>query len=214
VTENKKLTQVEKVALNLRKMILNKEIAPGQRVVQDEISRTFGVSKIPVREALKILEAEGLIYSEPYKGAFVNDISINYIEETFFLRSILEGISCAQATIKFDDDSINELHQIMECTREAINNRDMVEFIKKSRGFHDYIHRLSGYTRLNLILENLKSGVLPYNIVNLKEQGQRSLNEHQYIFEKIKNKDAEGAGNAMRMHIQRAGVDAVQQLKE
>ena len=207
---SKKLTQAEKIALKLRKMIILKELHAGERINQEMVSKRFGVSKIPLREALKILEAEGLVVSEPYKGSFVGHITTDYIQETFFLRSVLEGISCSQATPRFDEQSLFNLEQILVRTDEVLRKKDYEHFIRCAEAFHDYIHEFSGYKRLTLMIHNLNTRSLVLNI-NPKEQCQKSLDEHVFIFEKIRKKDPEGAGNAMRMHLQRAGMDAVRE---
>jgi DNA-binding GntR family transcriptional regulator len=209
-----RITQADKIALELRKMILSKTLKPGQHIVQDEISKMFGISRIPVREALKILEAEGLIFSEPYKGSVVNDINLDYIEETYFLRSVLEGISCSQATLNYGTNELKELKEIMVKAEDAFASEDKIEFVHYSKEFHTHIHSLSGYKRLLFILENLRTGISPYTPNNLKEQGIRSIQDHRYIFERISKRDAQGAGNAMRMHIQRACIDIIESLKE
>lgn len=211
---NQKLTQVEKVVIKLRKMILSHELKAGQRLIQDEISKSFGVSKIPVREGLKVLESEGLVYSETYKGSFVNDISVDFIEETYYLRSVLEGISCSKATNMFTQENLSELKDLIKKAEEAYLNNDVLNFTYYSKLFHTYIHKLSPFKRLRLIIENLNHALLPYNITNLKEGGRKSIEEHYYIFDKIKQDDSLGAGNAMTMHLQRAGLDTAISLKE
>ncbi len=208
---NKKLTQAEKIALKLRNMIILKELKAGERINQEKISKKLGVSKIPFREALKVLEAEGLAYSEPYRGTFVSNISQEYLKETFFLRSILEGISCSQATSRFNTDSTKHLQHLLDMSRKGVETEDYERFIHYAEAFHDYIHEHSGYSRLPLMIHNLNVRSLALKI-NPKEHCERSICEHEFIFERIREKDVEGAGNAMRMHVQRSGMDTVKEL--
>lgn len=208
----KRLTQAEKIALKLRDMIILQQIKPNERINQDSISKQLGVSKIPLRESLKILEAEGLVYSVPYKGAFVGNITIEYVQETYYLRSVLEGISCAQATPFFDQASLTKLRQFLIQAEAALEKEELERFIRESEGFHDFIHGMSGYKRVSMMIQQLNTRSLVLRFYP-EEQCYLSLKEHTFIYERIEAGDSEGAGNAMRMHVQRSGMDTVKELR-
>lgn len=206
-----RFTQADRIALKLRKMIMLQQFQAGERINQEKMSKELGVSKIPFREALKVLEAEGLIYSVPYKGSFVSDISLEYLKESYFIRSILEGVSCSQATARFKKNDIEDLRRLLERSREGLEREDYDMFIHYAEAFHDFIHEHSGYKRLQLMIQQLNIRSLALEM-NPKEQCERSNREHYFIFERIEAKDVEGAGNAMRMHVQRSGMDTVKEI--
>ncbi len=208
---DERLTQAEKIAMTLKKMIILKKIQPGERINQEKMSKELGVSKIPFREALKVLEAEGFVYSVPFKGSFVREHSLEYLQELYFIRSILEGISCSQATARFQPTDIERLRELFERSREGFENEDYQTFIRYAEAFHDFIHEHSGFKRLPTMIHQLNIRSLALYI-NPKEQCERSIREHEFIFERIEARDAEGAGNAMRMHVQRSGMDTVREI--
>ncbi|MEN1967959.1 GntR family transcriptional regulator [Lentibacillus sp. N15] len=208
-----KLTQAEKVAMELKKDIIKGNLKPGQRLVQEEISHRLGVSRIPVKEGLKNLDAQGFIHLEPYKGATVKEISKKDIQETYYLRSILEGIACTQATVLLTKKAIDDLNGILSESEEALKTNNIEQFISISRNFHLYIINLSGYNRLKYLIDSLWTGIVPYTSPEtLNEEGELSLSDHEYILERMINKDASGAENAMRMHIQRGGLHIVKSI--
>ena len=193
----------EEIAETLRDEIIAGVYKPRQRLIEEELSDRFFVSRTPIREALKELESAGLITIEPYKGAFVADKNPSELRDIYELRSVLEGFTTELAAPFVTADTINQMQQAIEGMEICIAADDKVGFAAENGRFHD------------LILEQCPNRAAVKMVNNLLEQTsffrwlswrtaasmKNSMVGHRKILEAIRSGDAEAAGQYAARHI-------------
>ena len=152
-------TREEFVGHKLREAILLGQLKPGDRLDQNEIANLFGVSRSPVREAMRTLAAEGLVDVYPHRGAVVAELSAGELEEIFLIRRILEGMAARLATPSMNGDDIAELETILG---EIDQTGDLDRWLELNRRFHHTLYQAAGRPRLFSIVENLRNTTAPY----------------------------------------------------
>ena len=120
----------------LRERILANDIEPGTRLVVRDVGRQYDTSDIPVREALRMLERDGLVETVPYAGARVTSLSAKEVEETYFIRSHLESIATGLAAERITDDELTELDVLMTKMDDAVAAQDGPTFSDLNQQFH------------------------------------------------------------------------------
>ncbi|OMP65981.1 GntR family transcriptional regulator [Domibacillus epiphyticus] len=199
-----------KVTKVIREAILNGEIAPGEKLVQEELANSLGVSRMPVREALRKLEIEGLIKIEPHRGAVVKTLNIEDIEEIYNLRAQLEKIAVEQSVEKIEEEEIRKLELLvneMEDTKEA------EKFVEANITFHNLLMSNCAWKRLLFFIETLWNGFPQQTPHLLLDHTKKSNQEHKEILEAVKKKDAALAGDLVAKHISRTGHELVEKMK-
>lgn len=198
-------TLLERVVSRLREAILRREFQPGERLVQEELAEAMGVSRMPIREALRQLEKEGLVTLEPHKGAIVTPVTSDDIEEIYYLRSVLEAIAAERSLPHLTDDDKRMLGQLAEEMEEAVQRGDAEQFIAKNAEFHRMIRKGCRWRRAHMILEMLWHGFPPHTPGMLPGQMERSQAEHKEMLELIESGDAKRLSEVIRKHILRTG---------
>ena len=151
VEEKKSLqhdTLLTRVTNRLRKLILTNQIKEGERIKQDEIAQLLGVSRTPVREAIRQLETEGLISTLPYKGAVVTSVSEKEIEDIYQIRIALEAQATRLACQNMTEADIAKLEQIVNQMRFDASEERAERALEINRRFYNYLFNLCGYTQL------------------------------------------------------------------
>jgi len=128
----------------LRERILCNDIAPGTRLVMRDVANHYEASDIPVREALRMLERDGLVETAPYRGARVTTLTAKEVEETYFIRSHLESIATGLAAERITDAELATLDGLMVLLREAVEAQDGPRFSDLNREFHETIVNACG----------------------------------------------------------------------
>lgn len=200
-----------KVCNIIREAILKGELKPGQRLKQSDLADAMGVSRMPIREALQKLEAEGLIKLEPHKGAVVKSIEVSDIEEIYALRTELEKMAVYQSVEHLTDEDHQQLTTLVE-QMEA--SEDVDEFIRYNIEFHRLLMKRSSWERLNSFISTLWNGLPQQTPHILKGQKETSNVEHRSILNAVLNRDKETAANLVSNHISRTGNMLVKRLKE
>lgn len=200
-----------KVCNIIREAILKGELKPGQRLKQSDLADAMGVSRMPIREALQKLEAEGLIKLEPHKGAVVKSIEVGDIEEIYALRTELEKMAVYQSVEHLTDEDHQQLTTLVE-QMEA--TEDVDEFIRYNIEFHRLLMKRSSWERLNSFISTLWNGLPQQTPHILKGQKETSNVEHRSILNAVLNRDKETAANLVSNHISRTGNMLVKRLKE
>src|SRR5699024_6445066 len=136
----------ENITNKIRGAIIKGEFSPGEKLIQDDLAKTYGVSRMPIREALKKLEYEGLVIHEQFKGAFVREVSKDNIEENYYLRSELEKLALLKSYPYFNDDDIHKLKSLVKTMKET---NDPDKFIEYNIEFHRLLIDKSPWTKLN-----------------------------------------------------------------
>ena len=124
------------IYLALRERILSNDIAPGTRLVMRDVANRYEASDIPVREALRMLERDGLVETAPYRGARVTTLTAKEVEETYFIRSHLESIATGLAAERITDAELAQLDVLMTRMRAAVDAQDGPTFSDLNREFH------------------------------------------------------------------------------
>lgn len=188
------------IAEALRKGILNGMLEGGEPLRQEEIAREFGVSRIPVREALKQLEGEGLITFSPYRGATVSKLSVEEVIETGEIKGALEPLALQLAIPKQTADDLQRAEELLE---EAESEQIGARYAELSRRFHSALYAPAGRPRLLGMLQSVDITFDRYiriylEVMNIRDQAQQ---EHREILQFCKQRDSDAAVYALQQHI-------------
>lgn len=206
------------VVESLRNAIGSGALKPGQRIVEQELAEELGVSRLPIREAIRQLEHEGLLESIPHKGAIVATVSERDIREMFSLRDALETLAAGLVAQRASPGEVNQLQSIVDQMREQSERRDFERLFEIDTEFHTQLCTFSQHGRLvkhwNLVygqwraLDSLMDEIpildgLPDEhpiIVTLRDFSR----SHQVIVDAIRIGDIDAARAAMRLHMEEA----------
>ena len=208
-------TKSEYVYKTLKEKILNNVIKPGESLVIARISKEYNVSSIPVREALKDLEKEGLVEIEPHKTAKVSTFNIDKLREIGTVRAGLEGYAARLAVDFITDEKLDALLVFIEDMRKSVNLENKETFIKKNIEFHRYLYQVQPYTMLfDMIINVWESSKWTRAIFSIRpERMEESLCEHEAIIDALKNKDRDQVERLVREHRNRASKELEEMLK-
>ncbi len=188
---------------SLREAIIIGELRPGERLMEVQLAEKMGVSRTPVREAIRKLELEGLVDMIPRKGAHVAELSIKDIMDVLEVRASLDGLATALAAERITDDELKELKHINGQFTQYIEKENLNGSIKKDAEFHDIIYRASRNDKLITILNNLREQVQRFRVIYLKDYNspKNLIKEHNDIFEAISLRSIEASRSLAKTHI-------------
>lgn len=204
VSAQKKPSLKAEIAAVLRSQILEGALQPGERVIEPELAQRFGASKTPVREALQLLVAEGLVEVLPKKGYRIRGMELTDLGEVLELRTLLESRAAARCARWADPEQVEDLTRRWEAQRDALG-LEPLERTLRARDFHAGIAQASGSHRMSVILEGLHHEMVRAHHVlaqlrwHLSEEIE--LREHREILAAITAADPERAEAAMRTHM-------------
>lgn len=201
------------VADILRLAILKGELKGGQQLIQADIAEQFGMSRIPVREALKQLEAEGLIKLNPNKGAIITELSAEEVQEIYEIRSFLETGAIELSIMNLTDEDLNRAQEILKSIDTA---PDVNKWLELNWEFHSCLYSPANRPRLLSIINNLHVNVARYmriylELMNFEEKSQE---EHYKILTACREKDVQQAVKIIKQHLENASVTLVSYLNE
>ncbi|MFZ7101617.1 MAG: GntR family transcriptional regulator [Peptococcaceae bacterium] len=183
----------------LYKSIITQKLPSGSPIVEQQISDLLGISRTPVREALKMLMAEGLVRYYPSRGMFVSEISIQDIEEVFDIREALEEMALRHA---FKAIPEQEIKRVRDVTNSLVGNYSLEDFFAADRSLHNLIFYYSGNRRIGQMVESLNSQVEKVRRISVTPQRiPESLEEHKGIIEAIVAQDQKKAVTMLKRHI-------------
>ena len=187
----------------LKQMIFDQQIAPGDPLPEEELARTFRVSRTPVHEALVRLEKDKLIVLQPGKGAFVRGITVEDIQELYQVREALEGIVARLAAEGLPAEQIAALEKNCTLVARLGRNGDPHAFFEAAREFHWILIRGVGNQRVREILGNIREqmGAVRKYLVNNPGKAGADLEDHARILDAIRRRDPDEAERIMRRHI-------------
>lgn len=193
----------EQVAEQLRARIYAHELAPGAWVDEQAIAAEFGISRTPLREALKVLASEGLVQLKPRRGCYVAELSEQDLDEIFPVMAMLEGRCAFEAAAKAtpaDIARLDALHAQLEI-HAATNDAD--RFFEANQAFHDALQELAGNRWLRQLIVDTRKFIKLTRRDSLRLDGRlkQSLAEHQAIMAALHRHDAGEAGRLMHDHI-------------
>jgi DNA-binding GntR family transcriptional regulator len=198
---------VERVLEFLRDGILNSQFAPGQRLIESDLSRELGVSRGSLREAFRRLSAEGLIQLVPNRGAVVRRLSLRETMELFQIRRELEGLAARLAAINIGEPEVQEAFSaaIVPIWNEE-PRLSSVAYLDENKQFHDAVMAASGNTQLIVVSQQLQLPLIMSQLSNVltAEILRESVCEHRLIADAVLAGKSAEAEAAMRKHLDRA----------
>lgn len=187
----------------LRQAILRGEMEPGERLMEIQLASKLGVSRTPIREAIRKLELEGLVIMIPRKGAEVAHITEKDMRDVLEVRCTLEELAMQLACKNVTDKDIEALRTANRVFETAIVSKDVVNIVDADVQFHDIIYAMTNNARLVQIINNLREQMYRYRLEYVKDARTHSIliSEHNDIIQKLSEKNAEEAKSVMRQHI-------------
>lgn len=201
------------VAGRLRAMIESHELGPGTWIDEVRLTQELGISRTPLREALKVLVAEGLLRLEPRRGCYVNELSGRDLDDIFPLMAMLEGRCAYEAARKITDEDLRRLEPLHRQLEQHARAGDIDQYYATNALIHEAIQALADNRWLSDIVENLRKLLSLSRHKSLAYPGrmQESCAEHLAIFAALKARDPEGSEALTRKHLMRQ-LDALHAL--
>lgn len=199
----------------LRQGILRGLLPPGLRLMEIQLAKQLGVSRTPVREAIRMLELEGLVKTVPRKGAEVAEITPKDLHDVLEVRCALEELAVELACKYMDETSLAALRKALNQFRKLVPYGDVNALAECDVTFHDIIIQSTNNKRLIQLLNNLSEQMYRYRLEYLKDASTHQLliKEHQIILQCIENRDVEGSKKMIRDHISQQYEDVIQNLR-
>ena len=202
----------------LREAILKGELKPGERLMELQLAAKLGVSRTPIREAIRMLEQEGLAVTIPRKGAEVAKMTEKDMEDVLQVREALDMLAASIACELITEEALSELVQAMEDFEKSIETKEVKKIAEMDERFHDIIYQATGNPKLVNILNNLREQMYRYRVEYLKDESHYPLllEEHREIVDAFGKKDKEKVSACMSKHVenQAVAVKAIIQKQE
>jgi len=205
-----------KVFTQLENDILDGKYQPGESLIETKLSEEMGVSRTPIREAIRQLELEGLVQYIPNKGAIVKGVSAQDIEDIYTIRMMIEGLAARWAAEKITPGELEEMKEALEFEEFYTIKNDTVHLLKYDSKFHDIIFRASKSKPLMHTLSSFHHYVQRARSASLSTPGraQKVLEEHKAILQAIMDRDANRAEQLTTEHVRNASTNLLKQKAE
>lgn len=216
VNMNEYLPLRDVVFNTLREAILKGELAPGERLMEIQLAERLGVSRTPIREAIRKLELEGLVLMIPRKGAEVAKISEKSLRDVLEVRRSLEELAIELACQRMSEEEVQKLTETQKAFAEAIDSGDAMRIAETDEAYHNIIYQGTGNVRLVQILNNLREQMYRYRLEYIKDADKRQvlLIEHEHILKALRLHHVQEAKVAMREHIDNQEITVLKNIKE
>jgi len=200
----------EDVADRLREQIFSKQLASGSWLDEQSLADQFGISRTPMREAIKVLASEGLVTIKMRRGAYVTEVARTDLEQIFTILSLLEGQAAKETAIRATEAELNMLDHLHHRLEKAAADRDIEQFFEINVKFHELIQEIAGNRWMNDVIGGLRKVLKLHRKDSLTSTGrlQNSLVEHREILRSILKRDEAAAELAMRKHLAQ-GLEAL-----
>jgi DNA-binding GntR family transcriptional regulator len=195
----------DEVAVSLRGRIFAGELAPGSFIDEAALCDSLKISRTPLREALKVLTAEGLVRHEPRRGCFVSQVTAQDLDEIFPVIALLEGRCAFEAARNASDADIAALETLHERLNRHARAKRINDYYEANHAIHEAIITLANNRWLAQVIGDLRKILRLARLQQLHAPGRlaQSLSEHMAVFAALKARDGEGAEAAMRTHLTR-----------
>lgn len=200
----------------LREAILKGELKPGERLMELQLAAKLGVSRTPIREAIRMLEQEGLAVTVPRKGAEVARMTEKDMEDVLQVRGALDELAVRLATENITPEQLEQLEQARQRFEQSLTSGNVKEIAQADVDFHDAIYQATGNARLVNLLNNLREQLYRYRVEYLKDSRSypRLLKEHQDIVDALRRKDKSSASEAMVDHVKNQAEAVKNMIRE
>jgi len=197
-------TTQESVANRLRQLIVNRELRPGERIVQSELAEQFGVSRTPIREALHKLASDGLITLSPHKGASVADFSLSELEGIYSIRIAIEGYGAFLAAEQITDDDLGRLASLLDRMKAVFEEGDRWRLLEVNREFYALLYAIAKQPRLyDLIMKHLDMADLYRRMAFTIDTFYRhTIADHEELLAVLRTRDPEAAERLTRLGLE------------
>lgn len=196
----------------LRARILHGELAGGSRLAQGPLSEEIGTSRVPIRDALKRLEGDGLVVSDETGRYTVVRFGTQDVDEVYAIRRRLEPFAVEKAVQVMTQAAMRDIESLFAELGKAARRRQLGRYSEINVNFHMAIYEASRMSRLTRMIRGLYVGVFPLTPIMLEGRIARSQQEHEEIMERLAARDASGAARAMDRHIENAGTELRQSM--
>jgi len=193
----------EKIAETLRDYIMKGNLKPGERLTEPKLSAMLGISRTPIREALRLLENEGFIDIFPRRGAVVSDITAKDVDEIFVIKTKLESLAARLAVENISEADIKKMMDINEKMAKYSETKNVVNLIKLNAEFHNIFIEKSNNSRLIKFIESLNKQFKRVTAYSFTEAGRikKVLEEHANIIDAFVKRDADRVEQLVDLHV-------------
>jgi len=200
----------------LRKAILKGQLQPGERLMEVQLANKLGVSRTPIREAIRKLELEGLVTMIPRRGAEVAEITEKNMRDVLEVRRALEELAVKIACEKITEEELEQLRKVSKKFREVMHSDDLMLITETDVAFHEIIYEATGNARLIQILNNLREQMYRYRVEYLKDYNSHGIlaEEHDEIVNALCARQRERACKAIIAHIDNQEVSIINSIKK
>lgn len=198
----------------LRRCILTGEMKPGDRLLEIKLAETLGVSRTPIREAIRKLELEGLVTIVPRRGAEVANITSKSLTDVLEVRRALEVLAVELACERADETMLSVIYDKLTEFDSALSSEDLTAISIADEAYHDAIIKSSDNTKLAGLVANLREQMYRYRFEYIKDvdSHEKIREEHHKIYQCIKEHNSAAAGSLMREHIDNQEVSILKFL--
>ena len=198
----------------LRQAILRGKLQPGERLMEIHLAQQLGVSRTPVREAIRMLEQEGLVIRIPRKGAIVAEITKSDLEDVLEVRAALEELAVKKACRNISQEQLQELKKAAGKFAASLQKEDLMACAQADVAFHEIISAATENRRLIQILNNIREQIYRYRLENLKDKSSHAnlVEEHTAICRALEERSEEKASEAVRVHIEHQKISIMESL--
>ena len=216
VTMNEYLPLRDVVFNTLRQAILKGELEPGERLMEIQLAERLGVSRTPIREAIRKLELEGLVLMIPRKGAEVAKISARSLRDELEVRRALEELAIELACQRMSEEEVGNLQKAQEDFKKAIAEGDAMKIAETDEHFHDVIYEGTQNAKLIQMLNNLREQMYRYRLEYIKDEDKRKILvlEHEKILKTVRERKVAEAKEAVREHIDNQEITVARNITE
>ena len=209
----------EVVCETLRAAIRQGVLKPGERLMEIQLAEELGVSRTPVREAIRKLELEGYVIMMPRRGTYVANLSIRDVNEVFEIRTSLDSLASGLAAERITDEELERLQRLLVLIGGYIETNNMDKIVETDTEFHDLLYQASRNTRLVGIIFNLREQLTRFRATSMSFPGRlkATLEEHRRIVEAIAQGDVKEAQLAAEDHMEKSEqtlLKSMEALKE
>ncbi len=199
----------------LRQAILTGELKPGERLMEIHLANKLGVSRTPIREAIRKLELEGLVTMIPRRGAEVAQITEKSMSDVLEVRRSMDAFCVELACDRISSEELEKLEKACNAFAEAVETKDIRKIAQEDVALHDIIVRATGNLRLVQLINNLSEQMYRYRFEYLKDisRHQSLIVEHRMIYEGIKEKNKDVACQAAKLHIDNQKQAIINQIR-
>ena len=202
----------------LREAILKGELQPGERLMELQLASKLGVSRTPIREAIRMLEQEGLAVTMPGKGAEVARMTLKDMEDVLEVREALDELAARIACAKINDEQLENLKSIRDEFKKSLDSGDVKKIAEEDVRFHDAIYEATDNAKLIALTNNIREQMYRYRVEYLKDQNNYPIliAEHDAIVNALEQRDKEMVTAEMHTHVvnQAVAVKAVIQKQD